>query len=229
MSSEVRWWNEDRIRWYRDASLFSEFHEELNDIIESHIPIESSVLEVGCGLGYQGELLHEKGYDIISVDNDKEAIREAILRSKLNIFLVEDYRRLRGARDIVLSIFFGRITVDDNLDRLLDLAEDRLIYIQSCHQGQSDTLVKKHRSTIYTAEYLQSRGMDFSYETYEIPFPQPFKTKKDARDFILSFYPKEDFDKYMEFVVPTERQDFPYMLINNKKFALFDIKKGDSK
>ena len=226
MSSEVKkWWDENRILWYERASLYSSFQDKLTDLIIKQIPLNESILELGTGLGYQGENLFKKGYDIVSYDIDEKAIECAIKRSNLPIFKIKDYREIGESRDAVLSVFFGRITEDDNLDCLLSLAKKHLVYVQSCHRGQSHDLRKKGDNTERTIKYLEDRHVSFSYREYKIPFPQPFVSLNDAKLFISSFYGEEKLDSYLEYVRETDREDYPLELKNDKEFIIFDIKK----
>ena len=228
MSSKInKWWDEKRILWYDRASLYSPFQENLTRLIEKHIPIEESILELGTGLGYQGENLCKRGYDIASFDIDEDAIACARKRSNLPIFQLKDYREIKEKRDAVLSVFFGRITEDDNLDFILSLANKHLVYVQSCHRGQSKDLRKKGDNTERTIRYLEDRGIDFSYSEHKIPFPQPFESLDEAKLFITSFYGEERLGSYLQYVNETGREDLPFELKNDKEFIIFDIKKED--
>lgn len=226
MSSEIkRWWDEDRILWYERASETTDFQEKLSKIIASKISKEESILELGTGLGYQGELLHKRGYSIVSYDIDSEAISRAKSRSGLDIFKVSDWKAVKERRDTVLAVFFGRITEEDNLDNLLSLANKHLIYIQSCHRGQNENLRKKGDNTERTIEYLKTRGISFEYEEHRLSFPQKLESREEAIRFIVSFYGSEKLDEYLKYAIETEDERYPIEFRNDKEFILFDIKK----
>ena len=227
MSSRVKgpWWDEKRIEWYERASDHSDFQERLSALIKRFIPEDESVTELGCGLGYQGELLCRSGYRVRSYDIDSSVIKRAEERSGLGIFRVADYLEIDERRDAVLSVFFGRITEGDNLERLLSLADKHLVYIQSAHSGQSPALRRKGDNTEKTIAFLKERNIPFTHEKHTIPFPQPLKSIEEGRDFISSYYGKEKADDYLPYIKESNNREFPYSLMNNKEFIVFDIRK----
>lgn len=226
MSSEVKlWWSSEKIKWYERASSTTSFQEELASLLSSHIALDESITELGTGLGYQGELLKKLGYDITSYDIDEEVIKRARARSSLDIFRAADYRSIKEQRDVVLAVFFGRITEDDNLDYLLSLAKKRLIYLQSCHRGQSSSLRKKGDNTERTISYLESRGIRFKFEECKIPFPQKLESEKEAEEFIKSSYGEDKVEDYIKFVTKSDDKRFPLEFKNDKEFIIFVIEK----
>ena len=75
----MSWWTDESILWYERASKASDYHRRLTDELERHIRKEESVLELGCGLGYEAELLSDDGYDIRAVDIEPVVIEKALL------------------------------------------------------------------------------------------------------------------------------------------------------
>ena len=224
MSSKIeRWWDADRIKWYERASEMSSFQEDLSLLLREHLDKDESIIELGTGLGYQGELLSKMGYDITSYDIDEEAIARARLRTGLDIFKLSDYKDIGKTGDVVLSVFFGRLTEADNLARILKIARKRLVYVQSCHRGQRRDLNKKKDSVEKTMEFLQESGPCHSFTIHKLSFAQPLESKEDALAFITSYYGKDRIGEYMEFVTKSEDARYPLVLKNEKEFAIFDI------
>ena len=85
MHSRVGWWTDRSIEWFVRASEASSYHTVLSDKIADLLASCKSVLELGCGLGYEAELLQRKGFEVTAVDSNEDVIRLAKERSGLDI------------------------------------------------------------------------------------------------------------------------------------------------
>jgi len=89
MSSEVKiWWSDNKIDWYERAASFTDFHKRLAYKLSLIIPKNSSIIEIGCGLGYLAYELFSLGYDLSAYDIDSRIIERARSRTGLDIYHV---------------------------------------------------------------------------------------------------------------------------------------------
>jgi len=67
--------------WLAEASLpFREWFEKEDKYLESSIPEESVVLDVGCGFGRHMEMLAKRGIHVVGIDNNITMIEKAVHR-----------------------------------------------------------------------------------------------------------------------------------------------------
>lgn len=216
------WWDEERIRWYEKAAACSSFHRTLATEIEKHIAKDERILELGCGLGYAAEYLHNDGFCIKAADKDEVAIAEAKKRSHLSIFSTLDADAFIPCSDVLLMLFFGRIRENGNLDRFLGNTR-KIIYIISEHRGQSDELRKSSGEPEATISFLKSRkDISFSCVRTAIDFPQPLDNEKDAERYIERMYGPERKTEYMKHLKHAENG---LILPNHKHISIFIIGK----
>lgn len=52
------------------------------DVISKYFPINSKILDIGCGMGREAFLLHDLGYKLLGIDISEEVILEAQTRAK---------------------------------------------------------------------------------------------------------------------------------------------------
>ena len=216
------WWDDERIRWYREAAAETRFHRSLADEIEKHIGKDETILELGCGLGYVAGLLHGDGFRISATDSDPAAIEEAIKRTGYGIYSLLDASSPLPYADTVLMIFFGHLSDDGNLRRYLESA-GKLIYIISEHRGQSGSLRHRPGEPDATMRFLSSqKGIRWRRIPFEADFSQPLRSIEDAWTYTRRMYGNEKAGKYMEFI---RRTDEGYLLPNHKHASIFIITK----
>ena len=221
-----RWWSKEKIEWYERAAAYSDFHRTLASEIEPYIDMEDSILELGCGLGHVAEILNGHHYSISAIDRDQEVIERARKRSGLDIFSVSDYQEYKEKGDVVLTIFFGRLWVDDNLSALLSLSNKALFSIHSLHSGQDGNLISRYTPDLETSlSFLTNKGLKAEGKVLSIPFHQPLKDEKEAQAFIRASYPNGKEEDYLKYLESSGIDEFPIMLPNYKKMVMLWIEK----
>ena len=222
---EKRWWNERKIEWYERASSLSDFHTLLSKEIESLVDKDESIIEFGCGLGYVAEKLTTDGYTISAYDIDEEVIERAKQRSGLSIYHTSDYKETDEKGDVVLTIFFGRLWLDDNLYSLLSHCNKRLISIHSLHSGQNSDLKARYTPSLgESLSFLREKGLDVHGKEITIPFHQPLKSMEEAELFIRESYPGKDPSSYFPYIEKKRDSKYPLSLINYKRMVILQIK-----
>ena len=216
------WWDEERIRWYVNASRKTEFHTRLASFLESFLSKNEEILEVGCGLGYVAEILKNDGFDIIATDNDEKAIEEARSRSSLDIFSSLDASFPLPHSNTLLMIFFGRLGENSNLERYL-ANTDRIIYVLSEHRGQSDRLRKKEGEIERTISLLDSyKSIRYIRYPFSASFDQTLDSAEDAERYITRMYGDKRKAEYMKFLI----KDGDHLVLPNMKHtSIFIIEK----
>ena len=71
-------WNEDMIRFLRDASEQSDYHRLLAEYLAGRLPADAHVCDAGCGLGYLSLRLAPYCRRVTAVDVCEETL--AVLR-----------------------------------------------------------------------------------------------------------------------------------------------------
>ena len=224
--SERRWWTNEKIGWYERASDHCCFHSLLASSLEKYLTPSSSILELGCGTGRMAETLARRGYPILALDNDEEAIRTAKERSGLSIFCKGDYKDRSYSGDTVLTVFFGRFWVDDNLSFLLSMAKRNLVSIHSLHIGQG-IKGKDTPSLSRSLSFLHDRGYEAEGIEMEIPFHQPLLSYEEGLEFIKKSYGEDKVSLYESSIEESEDKIFPFEFKNNKKMVILNIPKKE--
>lgn len=68
---------------FMDNVPYEEWADDIQDILKEYQIEEGLVLDLGCGTGSMTELLAEKGYDMIGVDNSEEMLELALKKESL--------------------------------------------------------------------------------------------------------------------------------------------------
>lgn len=223
MHPRVGWWTDRSIEWFIRASEVSPYHRTLSDRIADLLFPCESVLEFGCGLGYEAELLHKKGFMVTALDNNADVIRLAVKRSGLDIFRCGDVNQTDASADALLCINYGHLCNESELSDLLSHASKRLIYVMSRHNGHG-TDTRKDRTAI-VRNLMKDSCLDFSESTLSLDFDQPLKSIDEAESFIAFTYLGKNAQAYLRFVEKTDDPVYPYVFRNRKELTIFVLDK----
>jgi len=220
----MSWWTEQSIGWYTRASAACDYHRQLVDVVEKHLRPGDSIVEFGCGLGYEAQILHDDGFDITAYDKEPAVIREARRRTGLDIYRCSDVHGIPeddcGGR-VLLCINFGHLETEDDFKRLSAHPFSRIIYVISRHSGHGqDTRPDRTRQVM---DILGRCGVAYSEEEATLEFNQPLVSMEEAREFISWTYPGGNTDAYLEYVVRTDDSAYPFLFLNRKSLVLFSI------
>ena len=221
MHSRVSWWTDESIMWFARASGASDYHRILVQALERHLHSADSVIELGCGLGYEAQLLHHDGFDVTAYDREPRVISEAGRRSGLEIFRCADAADVRDKADVLLCINYGHIESPDDLRKLGTLARKKILYVISRHSGHGQDTRPDRTGQI--GMILKESGVPFETEELRLDFNQPLVSMEEARRFIRWTYLGRNEDEYMKFVKESDDVTYPFVFINRKDLVLFDI------
>ena len=221
MHSRVSWWSDESIAWFERASAASDYHRNLVLALEKHLEKSDSIIELGCGLGHEAQLLHDDGFDVDAFDKDPRVIEQAVRRSGLDIFRCADATDVRVKADVLLCINYGHMETEDDFRRLRSFARKKMIYVISRHSGHGqDTRPDR---TLQIERILKDAGVPFESEEVQLDFNQPLVSMEEAREFVRWTYLGRNGDEYMKFVSETDDCTYPYLFMNRKNLVLFDI------
>ena len=221
----MTWWTDESILWYERASKASDYHRRLTDEIERHIRENESVLELGCGLGYEAELLSGDGYDIRAVDIEPVVIEKARERTGKDIFLCCDASELRERFDVALCINYGHIEDASDLKAMADHSSKKLLYVISRHSGHNQDTRPDRTDLI--CSILEREGYSYTRSDLALDFSQPLRSEDEAKSFIRWTYLGKNQNQYLGFLEKTYDKDYPYVFRNRKNLVLFDIETGE--
>jgi len=223
MHPRVSWWTPQSIDWFVRASEASSYHSLLSDRIADLIAPYKSVLEFGCGLGYEAENLYKKGLQVKALDDNEKVIELATKRSGLDIFHHYDAKQCKDTADVLLCINYGHLDTNDELSDLLSHATKRFIYILSRHNGhKTDT---REDRTDKVRNLMKESLFNFSESSISLDFDQPLKSLEEAEEFINFTYLGKHTNEYLNFVEKTDDPKFPYVFRNRKELSVFVLNK----
>jgi len=223
MHPTVGWWTDQSIDWFVRASEASSYHSLLSDRIADLIAPYKSILEFGCGLGYEAENLHKKGLQVKALDDNEKVIELATKRSGLDIFHHADAKQCKDTADVLLCINYGHLDTNDELSGLLSHAAKRLIYVLSRHNGhKTDT---REDRTDKVRNLMKESSFNFSESSISLDFDQPLKSLEEAEEFINFTYLGKHTNEYLNFVEKTDDPKFPYVFRNRKELSVFVLNK----
>jgi SAM-dependent methyltransferase len=221
MHPGMSWWTEQSIGWFERASAACDYHRQLVSVVERHLRPGDRIVEFGCGLGYEAQILHDDGYYITAYDKAPEAIREAENRTGLDIFRCADVDDVDDKADVLLCINFGHLETEDDFRRLAAHSSGRIVYIISRHNGHGqDTRPDR---TEQVRSILDRCGVTYSEEEIKLEFNQPLVSMEEAREFIAWTYLGKNTDAYLKYIVESDDGTYPFLFLNRKSLVLFFI------
>lgn len=221
----MRWWDERTVELYLRAESKTNFHRDLAALIDEVIPKKATIAELGCGLGFITDALAGKGRSIEGYDNDPLAIETAERLFPNRVFHLADCHRLPRVADWALLVFFGRITEEDNLERLLSSCLEGMCVVVNEHMDASSCPYDRTREV---SRFLTERRIEHSATTHHLRFDQPLLSLEEAEEIEeLSMKRRKATSK--RDVVATNDTEHPYSIKVDKAFGIvaFEKPKGD--
>ncbi|MBK5201712.1 MAG: hypothetical protein JJE21_09335 [Spirochaetaceae bacterium] len=208
-------WNNKSIKWFCKASKSSEFHKKLALIIKDLIHEDSSILDIGAGLGFLDRELINYCKLIALVEPDKNAFSFLLDNEMPNLKLYnknwQDYKNDNKQKmDYLLLSFFSRMDKEDNLSDLLELCTDSIIYVRNENHAENDDLIN----------YLNLKNVSYNYKHYNLDFSQPL-IGDEIEDFFDTYYQRKNKTELLKKIV---KINDGYLYKNNKSISIFVIK-----
>lgn len=181
-------WNEDMIRFLRDASEQSNYHRLLAKYLAGRLPQNAHVCDAGCGLGYLSLRLAPYCRQVTAVDVSPEAL--AVLEENRKRDGIENIDIRCGEiaamppeapYDAMVFCFFG--TGNEALRIAKKQCQGPVIIIKKGWSEHRFSLGKQkmgHESYADMLALLEGYGIPHSGETLTLEMGQPFRSLPDA-------------------------------------------------
>ncbi len=232
-------WTKQSIRWFAEASEYTNFHKNLADKISPYLKKEYTLCDVGCGLGRLDIFLAPYVSQITAIDSEKYVIDELNKKAgDMNISNINavcaDARKCANPHDIFIMSFFGH---NGEMESYFQQCRKKLIRIANA----SDTgtfypkiYSRKNKSTIPIIEkQLKEQGITYRLLTETIEFGQPLRSEDDAKNFVIYNAPDASSHEINQFLnvhaQNTGKRDFPIYIPNRKQIGIFIVNMEEEK
>lgn len=231
-------WNEQSVRWFRDASAYTGYHRKLAQILLSHMPSRASLCDIGCGAAQIDFELAKFVEHVTCIDISPEVIRaveqQAQEQQVTNLTArCMDGAKAQGEWETVLALFHGG---GDVVEKYLPLAKDQLILVT--HGSLVGGFGPKGRQPVKCFDaggirsYLDEKGVKYHLQLEQLEYGQPFADMEDARAFVKAYckpMEPEELEGYLrEKLEHTGDSRFPYYLPKKKDLGIFVIRRDEN-
>lgn len=229
-------WNEETVRYLRDASEWGDYHARLAEWMAPHLHKSDHLCDAGCGLGYLTLALSNYVNHITAVDSSEIAL--SVLREKAksrknirvvadNIFNFTDVE----AYDAMVFCFFGKI------EEIAKLAKERcrgtvFVFKRNYvnHRFSVGACAAGKDSLANTVSWLREKNVPFAVDTLSLEMGQPLRDREDGRRF-FSIYNQSDQNISDSFLrsrlIETGRSDFPLYLPQERQVGCLRFQAAD--
>ena len=237
-------WTEPRIRFMRDAYEVVRFHEVLAEHAAAYIGASDTVCDCGCGLGYISMELCRYAARVAAADIQELPLRalgkaaEEKKISNLDILredVFTDFPAAGDARvfDHLVFSFFGQIP--EIIDLGSACARKSVILFRKCwsnHRMSYDEIPISRLRFFKDCDMLDSMGIAYQAETFDLDMGQPFRSIDDAVDYFRTYSRDTDASMLTEdFVrqklVAADSADFPFYCPMQGKIGMIVIRDED--
>lgn len=230
-------WNEESIRWFHNASIYTGFHKKLSYLLNEHIAPGSTICDLGCGMGIADLYLAKSAKEITCVDIseiplryiDEEAARIGISNIET---LLSDVNTLSGTWDTVISQFYGN--AGKSMEMYLSLSAKNVIAVihgtKNGNLGPVKYKLPKCVTILETLASLEKLEVKWKFSEHFLEYGQPFKDEAEAFEFVNIYSidpPKRAVDDFLkERLIRTGDTRWPLYLPNKKHFGIFVVERA---
>jgi len=216
-------WNQEKIRFLRDAAEQVGFYQILADKALEGLPRRAHICDAGCGLGYLATAMSPACDRITAVDLEKSAL--AVLQQNLikgnicnvtplccDAFSLPSHLQFDG----MVFCFFGQ--TEETLRCILKHCTGKAVIFKKCWDDKRFSLSKVPVRNVDLASFtrdLDDLGITYETDLFSLDMGQPFRTVEDAMNF-FRLYDRSGKDicreEIEERLTRTDSSDFPYYL-----------------
>ena len=229
-------WNEETVRYLRDASEWGDYYARLASWIRPHLHRTDHLCDAGCGLGYLSLELSNYVNLIDAIDESEFPLK--VLREKAkkrgniqiindNIFSFTD----DTIYDAMVFSFFGK------MEDIAKIAKTRCrgtVFVLKRnyvnHRFSVGTCAAGSDSFANAVNWLRENDVPFVSDTLSLEMGQPLHSPADARRF-FSIYDQSDGEITDSFLrsrlIETGRSDFPLYLPQERQVGCLRFQTAD--
>ena len=229
-------WNEETVRYLRDASEWGDYYARLASWIRPHLHQTDHLCDVGCGLGYLSlelsnyvnliSAIDESGFPL-KVLREKAKNRGNIRIINDNIFSFTD----DAIYDAMLFSFFGKM---EDIARIAKTRCSGTVFVLKRnyvnHRFSVGICTAGNDSFANAVNWLRKKDVPFVSDTLSLEMGQPLHSFADARRF-FSIYDQSDGEITDSFLrsrlIETGRDDFPLYLPQERHVGCLRFQTAD--
>ena len=215
-------WTEDKIEWFARALEIGEYPTVFLPILNTMLDTESTVLEIGAGIGPFARMLAGKVRSVTALEPSGLALSHlkdtSFAKGILNIFCIEStWENWQGEEhDVVIASYVGESIVgsEQSLIRINSLARRGVVLIAPFGRSKTnfgiDSLYKilgreppfRMRCSQDTQMILRELGVCFQSAKYTYEFGQPLQSVDEGVRFMSAYheFALEELDAVRDFV-----------------------------
>ena len=214
-------WTEESAAFWADSAAYTRCYDRLADRAGAHLSPGGTVFEGGCGLGHLSLALADRGFAVTAMDLSPlplRWLRRASRRRGTALTVREgDAFALPGDEvyDSAVFCFFGEVR--ESLAWARAHCRDRLILFKkdwSTHRFTRDPGSIRTFTYPLTVAELNSLGVPYETETFDVDMGQPFRSLADAVRFFRLYDPAAPMteEEVRARLTETEDPTFPFFL-----------------
>ena len=231
-------WTEERVSFMADACERTDFHTKLAALLSPYLKRTDSVCDAGCGLGYLSLALSPLVGHVTAAERDDRALdvlrRQLARRHIRNVTpLCTDVLAYTPSEpfDAMVFCFFG------SMEEIVAAARRQcrgtvlaIVRDDTCHRFSGAPREPGRHSFESACGYLARQGIPYTSRRMALDFPQPLRTREDARRFMALYGRGDAAEALPASLVSTGDPEFPWQLPGVRRFGLIVIstKEGES-
>ncbi len=211
-------WNSKSIDWFSKSANLTNFHKNIAKEIIPFVDNDSSLLSLGCGLGYLERELSSTFSTMSLVDIDPNVI-DFLNKNKTSNqkIILSDSKNIKIKADYLLLSFYSRMSELDDLERYLKLVNKKIFYLVN----------ERHTDIQCLISYLLKKKANFALKSLRLNFNQILE-KNEINEYINHYYSNINDEKRTKLLNQFEEIDNNKCVFKNrKKIILVVISKGD--
>ena len=227
-------WSADTVRFMADACRRTDFHEKLTALLLPYLKPTDHICDAGCGLGYLSLALSPHAARVTAAERDAAAL--SVLRQELDARGITNVTPLCAdvlaytppvPFDAMVFCFFG------SMEEILSAARAQccgtvlaVVRDDARHRFSGAPRGDSRHGFRRACAVLDERAIPYTAHRAALRFPQPLRTRDDARAF-LSLYGGGE--AQMSNLVSTGDPDFPWQLPGVRRFGMiaFSTEEGE--
>lgn len=196
-------WNEERLKWYFIASIYTKYHKNMANVLKSIIPKGESLMDLGSGPALLSLELKDYFKEILAIDFDESVI--SILNKKIEKENIKNFKAYSSdcydeklflnfsKKDNILFSHFGKI--EEYFSYFKNFFNKRMIIIRN--DIEKNIVYNKDKDTIQDiTNYLEKLNINYKIYRQNFEFGQPLLDEEEAIYYLKKWY-KENYIKLL--------------------------------